>query len=106
MKLLEELIEETEEFESEYVFLTNHGNPLSPDAARKHLRDLSERIGVNITGFHIFRHTASEMFLRQNGVTLGLFCACFNQYFALKVNIKTLSFIYLMAFFILLDSDY
>ncbi len=72
MKLLEELIEETEEFESEYVFLTNHGNPLSPDAARKHLRDLSERIGVNITGFHIFRHTASEMFLRQNGVTLGV----------------------------------
>lgn len=67
VKLLEELIEETEEFESEYVFLTHHGNPLSPDSARKHLRDLSERIGVNITGFHIFRHTASEMFLRQNG---------------------------------------
>lgn len=68
IKLLEELIEETEDFESEYVFLTHHGNPMSPDTARKHLRDLSKRVGLeHITGFHIFRHTASEMFLRQNG---------------------------------------
>lgn len=68
VKLLEELMEETEEFESEYIFLTHHGNPLSPDAARKHLRDVAGRIGLeHITGFHIFRHTASEMFLRQSG---------------------------------------
>ncbi|MCM3704812.1 tyrosine-type recombinase/integrase [Cytobacillus firmus] len=68
VKLLEELIEETDDFNSEYLFLTHHGNPLSPDTARKHLRDLSKRAGLeHITGFHIFRHTASEMFLRQNG---------------------------------------
>ncbi|MEX3711229.1 tyrosine-type recombinase/integrase [Cytobacillus horneckiae] len=68
IKLLEELIEETEDFESEYLFLTHHGNPMSPDTARKHLRGLSKRVGLeHITGFHIFRHTASEMFLRQNG---------------------------------------
>ncbi|MEC1155015.1 tyrosine-type recombinase/integrase [Cytobacillus horneckiae] len=68
IKLLEELIEETEDFESEYLFLTHHGNPMSPDTARKHLRDLSIRVGLeHIKGFHIFRHTASEMFLRQNG---------------------------------------
>lgn len=66
--LLSELVLETEEFESDYIFLTHHGNPLSPDAARKHLRELSKRIGMeHLTGFHIFRHTASEMFLRQNG---------------------------------------
>ncbi|MEK5065673.1 tyrosine-type recombinase/integrase [Cytobacillus sp. FSL R5-0596] len=68
IKLLEELIEETSDFNSEFLFLTHHGNPMSPDTARKHLRDLSNRAGLeHITGFHIFRHTASEMFLRQNG---------------------------------------
>ncbi|MED0665299.1 tyrosine-type recombinase/integrase [Bacillus badius] len=68
VKLLEELVEETEDFKSEYVFLTNHGNPLTPNAARKHLTELTSGAGMKrITGFHIFRHTASEMFLRQNG---------------------------------------
>ncbi|MBT2723069.1 tyrosine-type recombinase/integrase [Bacillus sp. ISL-46] len=69
INFLEELIEETEDFESEYVFLTHHGKPLTQDTARKHLRDLVKRIGLGnkIIGFHIFRHTASEMFLRQNG---------------------------------------
>lgn len=68
IKLLEELIEETVDFKSNYLFLTHHGNSMSPDTARKHLRDITKRIGLNhITGFHIFRHTSSEMFLRQNG---------------------------------------
>lgn len=67
-KLLQELIEENEEFDTEYVFLSNLGNQLSPNTARKHLRVISQRIGLdNLTGFHIFRHTSSEMFLRQNG---------------------------------------
>lgn len=71
-KTLEELIKENEDFESEYVFLTNHGKQLSPDTARKHLRDVTKRIGLShITGFHIFRHTASEMFLRGNHNGLG-----------------------------------
>jgi integrase/recombinase XerD len=69
IKLLEELIEETEDFESEYIFLTHHGKPLRPDTARKHLKELVKRIGLDdkIKGFHVFRHSASEMFLRQNG---------------------------------------
>ncbi|WP_419955911.1 tyrosine-type recombinase/integrase [Neobacillus niacini] len=68
IKLLEELIEETEDFDSEYIFLTHHGKPLRPDTARKHLKELTTRLKLDrITGFHIFRHTASEMFLRQNG---------------------------------------
>jgi integrase/recombinase XerD len=68
-KLLQELIEENDEvFETDYIFLSTLGNPLKPDTARKHLRIITERIGIdNLTGFHIFRHTASEMFLRQNG---------------------------------------
>lgn len=68
VKLLEELIEETKDFDSEYVFLTHHGKPLKPDTARKHLKDITKRIGLDhITGFHIFRHSASMLFLSQNG---------------------------------------
>jgi integrase/recombinase XerD len=71
VKLLEELIEETEDFDNEeYVFLTHHGKPLTPDTARKHLRDIVKRIGLDskINGFHIFRHTASEIFLRGGSI--------------------------------------
>lgn len=68
IKLLKDLIEEVEEFNSEYIFLTNHGKLMSPDTARKHLRMITSRIGLeHVTGFHIFRHSASEMFLKQNG---------------------------------------
>lgn len=67
VKLIKEMIEENEEFDSEYIFLTNHGKPLRPDTARKHLKEVSQRLGLNINGFHIFRHTASTLFLQQNG---------------------------------------
>jgi integrase/recombinase XerD len=68
VKLLQELIEETEDFNSEYIFLTHHGKPLNPDTARKHLRELAKRIGLNkVTGFHIFRHSASQFFLSGDG---------------------------------------
>lgn len=67
-KLLSELIEENEDFNSDYVFLSTFGNQLKPDTARKHLRVITQRIGLDhLTGFHVFRHTASELFLRQNG---------------------------------------
>jgi integrase/recombinase XerD len=63
VKLLEELIEETSDFESEYIFLTHHGKPLTPDTARKHLRDITKRMRLEkITGFHIFRHTRVKCF--------------------------------------------
>lgn len=68
VKLIEELIEENDFVESDYIFLSNLGNPLRPDTARKHLKEITKRIGLDsLTGFHIFRHTASEMFLRQQG---------------------------------------
>lgn len=67
-KFLAELIEENEEFNSEFIFLTHHGKPLSPDTARKHLREITKRIGLDkITGFHIFRHSASQFFIAQEG---------------------------------------
>lgn len=68
VKLLEDLIEETEDFDSEYVFLTNHGKPLRCDTFRKHLKVLVERAGIKKRIHpHLFRHTASELFIKQNG---------------------------------------
>jgi integrase/recombinase XerD len=68
IKLIEEMIEENAEFDSEYIFLTNHGKPLRPDTFRKHLKEVTERLGFKKRIHpHLFRHSASEMFLKQNG---------------------------------------
>lgn len=68
VKLIEEMIEENEEFESEYIFLTNHGKPLKPDTFRKHFREVIRRSGINKRVHpHLLRHSASAMFLKQNG---------------------------------------
>jgi integrase/recombinase XerD len=68
LRLLSELISENEDFNTDYLFLTNHGKPLCPDTLRKHLREVIQRLGITKRIHpHLFRHTASEMFLRQNG---------------------------------------
>jgi integrase/recombinase XerD len=68
VKLLKELYEEVEEFDCEYVFVTNTGKPLNDNTFRKHLYKLAERAGIEKKVHpHLFRHTASELFLRQNG---------------------------------------
>ncbi|GIO22495.1 tyrosine-type recombinase/integrase [Oceanobacillus sp. J11TS1] len=68
MKLIEELLDETEDFESEYLFLSVFGTRLRPDTFRKHLREIVERSGIKKRVHpHLFRHTASKMFLEQNG---------------------------------------
>lgn len=66
--LLEELIEETKEFESEYIFLTNAGKRLTPDTFRKQLREITQKAGIERRVHpHIFRHTSSMLFLKNNG---------------------------------------
>ncbi|MGX1902033.1 tyrosine-type recombinase/integrase [Thermolongibacillus altinsuensis] len=68
VRLLEELYDEIEEFDSEYVFLTNTGTPLDDNTFRKNLYKYAKRAGIEKKVHpHLFRHTASEMFLRQNG---------------------------------------
>jgi integrase/recombinase XerD len=68
LMLMKELINENEDFNTDYLFLTNHGKPLRPDTLRKHLREVIQRIGITKRIHpHLFRHSASEMFLRQNG---------------------------------------
>ncbi|MFC0235516.1 tyrosine-type recombinase/integrase [Fictibacillus phosphorivorans] len=68
-KLIKELIEENEDFgDTDYIFLTNHGKHLRPDTLRKHLREVVQRLGIEKRIHpHLFRHSASEMFLKQNG---------------------------------------
>lgn len=68
LKLLEELIEENEEFDTDYVFLTIFGEQLDTDTFRKRLDDIAERAEIKTNVYpHIFRHTASKMFIEQGG---------------------------------------
>ncbi len=69
INLIVELIKENEDFgDTDYIFLTNHGKPLRPDTLRKHLREVVLRLGIDKRIHpHLFRHSASELFLRQNG---------------------------------------
>lgn len=68
LKLINELIEEMEDFDSEYLFLTVFGDPLKPDAFRKHFREIVARSGIKKRIHpHLYRHTASKMFLEQGG---------------------------------------
>jgi integrase/recombinase XerD len=67
VKLLQEWYDEIEEFDSEYVFLTNTGTPLDANTFRKNLYRYTKRAGIKKRVHpHLFRHSASEMFLRQN----------------------------------------
>jgi len=67
LKLIAELIEETEDFHSPYLFVSTHGTRLRPDTFRKHLREIVKRAGINKRIHpHLFRHSASRMFLEQS----------------------------------------
>ncbi|WP_282062893.1 tyrosine-type recombinase/integrase [Bacillus pumilus] len=68
MRLVRELIEEIEEFDSDYVFLTNYGERLGRDHFRKRLVEYAKeaRIDKRIHP-HLFRHTAATQFLENGG---------------------------------------
>jgi len=68
MKLLAELIKETEDFDSEYVFLANYGEPLTANHFRSRLKEYAKRAGIQGRIHpHLFRHTAATMFLEAGG---------------------------------------
>ncbi|KKO54526.1 integrase [Paenibacillus sp. DMB20] len=68
MRLIQELIKECEEFDSEYVFLTNYGGPLRDDRFRDRLKNYAEKVGINIRIHpHLFRHTSATLFLENGG---------------------------------------
>lgn len=68
IRMIEELNQETEEFESDYIFISSHNTTLQPNTFRKHLKQFSERAGVSKRVHpHIFRHTAITLFLANGG---------------------------------------
>lgn len=73
IRLIEDLNVETEEFNLPYIFISNHGTKLNPDAFRKHLKDVCERTGITKRIHpHIFRHSAATLFLANGGSVRAL----------------------------------
>ena len=68
-RLLRELIAETEDFvDTEKIFVSNYGTELRTDTFRKHLRLIAKRANIKKRVHpHLFRHTASEMFISNGG---------------------------------------
>lgn len=60
LNMIKRLIQESEAFNSEYVFLTNTGDELHPDSLRRHFYEVSDRAGLKkrITA-HRIRHTGA-----------------------------------------------
>ncbi|WP_414043052.1 tyrosine-type recombinase/integrase [Macrococcus sp. EM39E] len=67
-KLMKELIEETRDFQSEYLFVGSAGKKLSPEAFRANLKRYQEMYDIK-TQFscHAFRHTAAMLFIENGG---------------------------------------
>lgn len=69
IRLIKELLKEVEEFDTEYIFLSNYGEPMTPNHFRNQLR----RYHVPAAGItkkvhpHLFRHTGATMFLEAGG---------------------------------------
>ncbi|WP_176551790.1 tyrosine-type recombinase/integrase [Priestia aryabhattai] len=68
-QMLQTLIMENKEaFDTDLVFVTNHGNPLKPDTFRTHVNRILKEKEIAIDFHpHLLRHSASQMFLEQSG---------------------------------------
>ena len=67
-QLLKELIAENEEFETNYVFLTNYGAQMQSNHFRKRLKAYAEKAGITKNVHpHLFRHTSATIFLESGG---------------------------------------
>ncbi|OAJ75114.1 hypothetical protein AYJ08_05710 [Brevibacillus sp. SKDU10] len=68
LKLLKELIRECDDFGSNYVFLTNYGEPVTTNHIRQQLKKHARAAGLQIRIYpHLFRHTAATLFLENGG---------------------------------------
>lgn len=68
LRLVRELIRINEDFQTEYVFLSNYGDPITRDHFRKRLNEHAEvaKIKKNVHP-HLLRHTSATLFLEDGG---------------------------------------
>ncbi|MCQ6282120.1 tyrosine-type recombinase/integrase [Bacillus sp. EB600] len=67
-RLIKELVAEVAEFESEYIFLANYGEPLQPNHFRKRLNEYAKRAGIKKHVHpHLIRHSAATIYLEGGG---------------------------------------
>ncbi len=68
-KLLQELLRETQEFDSDYVFLSNYGERLTPNNFRQRLKKYAEKANIDPATIwpHLLRHTGATLFLEEGG---------------------------------------
>lgn len=68
LKLLLELIRENDDFDTDYVFLLNYGEQLTPGQFRHRLKEHAKKAGIKKRVHpHVFRHTGATMFLESGG---------------------------------------
>lgn len=67
-KLIQELIRETDEFDSKFVFLNNYGGRLEPNHFRHQLKKYADRAGITKRLHpHLIRHSGATLFLEEGG---------------------------------------
>lgn len=67
-RLVKELLSEVEEFDSEFIFLANYGEPLQPNHFRKRLANYAKRAGIKKRVHpHLLRHSAATIYLEGGG---------------------------------------
>ncbi|WP_254660730.1 tyrosine-type recombinase/integrase [Brevibacillus laterosporus] len=68
LRLIKDIIKENEDFDTDYVFLANYGEPLRDGQFRHRLKEYAKQANIPIRIHpHLFRHTAATMFLENGG---------------------------------------
>lgn len=68
VRLLRELLAEVSDFESEYVFLANYGEPLTTNHFRLRLKKHAKAAGIKKNIYpHLLRHSAATIYLEGGG---------------------------------------
>lgn len=69
LDLIDELIAENEtDFSSDHIFLTNYGEPITPERFRTRLKQFAAKTSITKNVYpHLLRHTAATMFLQNGG---------------------------------------
>ncbi|WP_236939128.1 tyrosine-type recombinase/integrase [Evansella clarkii] len=68
IRLIKDLIEETEVFDTNFIFLVNYGEKMTTERFRKRLTNFAKQAGIKRKIHpHLFRHTGATMFLEAGG---------------------------------------